>query len=325
MTVITNAGGPGVITTDEIVTAAASWRRSRPRPWRSTTRSCRRVVAQQPRGRAGRRASRDVREGAAGGGRGPRERRHAGDPDAAVGDEADGDGRGAGQVRAHRGQARVRVVDGRQGAGEGPSDPARRGHPRVRVPRRGGEDLQLLLGVQPQPERAVRGAEDAAAQCGPRGGAQDHREGFGGGPQPADGERVEAAAGELRHPRGADGGVRHGGEGDGDGGVDEVPRGGEAELRDDHPQVRRGRRAAEHPRQGGRAQRVEHDPQQPGEAGQAGGLPGRDGAAPAEPERRLRANLRLQPGQPGGPRDCLRHGRARWWRCTRTRAWRCRR
>lgn len=48
---------------------------------------------------------------------------------------------------------------------------------------------------------------------------------------------------------------------------------------------------------------------QPGEAGQAGRLPGCDGAASAEPERRLRADLRKQPGQPGGSRDRVRNRR----------------
>ena len=41
LTILTNAGGPGVLATDALIMAmAASWRSCRPKPWRRSTRCC---------------------------------------------------------------------------------------------------------------------------------------------------------------------------------------------------------------------------------------------------------------------------------------------
>ena len=167
------------------------------------------------------------------------------------------------RVRAHRGQAGPRQLDGRDGRRRGRGDPPRGRDPDLRVPRRRGEDLQLHVAARPQPAPDLRDADapvgrGAPGRPGPGRGA--HRRGPGRGPDAAHRGRVEGAPGGLRHPDHGDGGRpddRRGGRGCR---PDRLPGRRQALLPHDHPQDRRRRRPAQPQGRGRRAPRVRAHP-----------------------------------------------------------------
>ena len=177
----------------------------------------------------------------------------------------------------------------------GGGDPPGGRYPHLRLPRRGGGGLQLHVAAGTQPPADLRDA-DAALRRGAPGrpgeGRRAHRCGAGGGPDAAHGGRVEGASGRLRDPDHGDGGRSFGGRRGDRRRPDRLPGRGQAVLAHDHPQDRRGRCPAEPEGRRRRAPRVRADPRLRDREEGSRALRGRHGPAHGQLDR-----LRAHPGQ----------------------------
>ena len=163
LTIVTNAGGPGVLATDALIGGGGQLTELTPGGHRGLQRDpARAVEPQQPGRHHRRRAARAVRIGA--GDRRPRpgQRRPAGRPHAPGHDRPDADRRAAGALRAHRGQAGAGELDGRRRRRGRHGDPAGGRDPHLPLPGHRGRDVQLHVALQRRAPRAVRDAGHAA-------------------------------------------------------------------------------------------------------------------------------------------------------------------
>ena len=216
-------------------------------------RPARRLEPRQSDRRPGRRDARSLRAGARDRGGGSRERRAAGDPDAAGHDRSDADRGGADPLRARRGQAGARELDGRRTRRRRRRYPESRRHPDLRVSGRCRPRLLRHGAVRGQPARALRdaGAQDRRRRSSRRG-RRDHRPRVRRGQDAARRGGGEGGARELRHPGRADARGPRQGCGDRGGARDGLPGRGQAVVARHHAQDRRRRRQA---RAGGRGRR----------------------------------------------------------------------
>lgn len=203
LTILTNAGGAGVLATDALVQGGGQlaelseetkkkldeflppqWSHGNPvdilgDAIRSATRSA--------GGDAGRR----------------KQRRPAGHPHATGHDRSHADGRAAPALCAEP-QADPGQLDGRGGGGRRQKDPEPRRHSHLPVPRHGRARVQLHVALQLQPARAVRNTLAARRRnrrgTGSRAGAADHRAGAPGRAYAADRVRGQAGARGLLLP-----------------------------------------------------------------------------------------------------------------------------
>ncbi len=245
LAIVTNAGGPGVMTTDHLLSRdGKSGHALRGHDGQAQRLSAHLLVAQQPRGHPRRRPAgalcqdRGHRPPGRGG------RRGAGDPDAAGDDRPDRLRAVADSRRGPEHQAGAGGLDGRGDGGRGDAalEPGR--HSQLRYAGEGRPRLHAPGVLRPQPGLPPRNA--AANPPGLRHGSAARAGTVRHDPQRRPrrplGERLQDAVGRLRdpghqagdgpHPRGRRGG----------GAADGLPRGDEDPLAADHAQDRRGRR-----------------------------------------------------------------------------------
>ena len=217
LSIVTNAGGPGVIATDALIGGGGELTELTPETMdRAQRRPAGRLEPQQPDRHHRGRPARSVRQGARGGGGRPGLGRAARHPHAPGDDRPDRDGAGARAARTNRRQAGAGVVDGRPGRRGGRGDPPRGRHPHVRLPGHGLRPVQPPVAARRQPAIPVRDAAPARgprARRVPRGGRHDHRRRRRRGTDAAHRIREQEGPRGVRHPD-----HRHGARADAGGG-----------------------------------------------------------------------------------------------------------
>ncbi|GIW19837.1 MAG: hypothetical protein KatS3mg065_0133 [Chloroflexota bacterium] len=245
LTIVTNAGGPGVIATDALVAGGgrlaelapetmAALDAVLPPTWSHNNPID--IIGDAPPERYAKALEIAARD--------PGLRRPPRHPHAPGDDRPDPDGRGADGLRPDRRQARPRLLDGRRrGGGRGDHPPAGR-DPDLRLPGHGGRDVQLPLALGPGSPSPLRdavlaGRRRAGRRPGP--GGSGHRGGPGGGADAPDRSRIEGGPLGLRDPDHRDAGRPDRGGGGGRGRGDRLPGRRQALQPHDHPQDRRRR------------------------------------------------------------------------------------
>ena len=165
LTILTNAGGPGVLATDALVAGGGELAELSPEtmqafdeilpPHWSHNNPIDILGDAEPE-----RYAKSLEIAA----KDPGHRRHAGDPDAAGHDRSHADRREAEALRQGAGQAGAGQLDGRRGSRRGRANPEPGRHSDLPVSRHRGARLQLHVAVHLQPEGPLRNA-DAAAAC----------------------------------------------------------------------------------------------------------------------------------------------------------------
>ena len=218
LTIVTNAGGPGVLATDALIGGGGELAELSAETIAALRRaSCRRTGATATRSTSSATPTPERYAQGAGDRRGrPGHRRPAGHPDAAGDDRPDRDGRAAhAATRTSTGKPVLASLDGRPrrrgGRGDPATGPASRPSPIPTPPRaifnymwRSSDNLRGLY------ETPDAGGRRRDARLRPRRGRGDHRRGPGRrAGRSADRGRVEAGARRLRHPDDRDRASRH--------------------------------------------------------------------------------------------------------------------
>ena len=175
LAIITNAGGPGVMTTDALIDRDGKLAELS----RGDDRQAQRIpaallVARQPGRRAGRRPAGPLRQGPGDRAAGQGGRRRAGDSHAAGDDRSDRHGPGVGQGVAKSHKPVLAAWMGGHTVAEGIAIVEPGGHPHLRHARKGGPRLHAPGFLRPQPGNPPRNAprDSHVVFAGPAAGAR---------------------------------------------------------------------------------------------------------------------------------------------------------
>ena len=169
LAIITNAGGPGVMTTDALIARDGKLAKIIRRDDRNTQRvPADLLVAQQSGRRAGRCPARSLRQGRGNRAERQERRRRAGDSHAAGDDRSDGHGRSRRQGGRARPQAGAGGLDGRPRGGRGHPNAQRGRHSHLQHAGKGGPGVHAPGVLRPESANPARNAARHPAGVHPR-------------------------------------------------------------------------------------------------------------------------------------------------------------